>query len=103
MSGLECFVVEGVCLLSVVEKIDAHVDCLVYVKRTHHGRWADERECEVAGDIEEYLRKEREAVRLIRGLETAPESLGLAEEIIRYHARYKPHHKADFFYMREDG
>lgn len=102
MLQLECFVVDGVCMLSVLEKIETRVDCMIYVKRMCHGVWADERECEITGDIEEYIKKERELVRLIEESETTPKSLGLAEEIIRYHEKYKPHQKAELFYMRED-
>jgi hypothetical protein len=52
------FVIDGVCLLSVIEKIETPIDCLVYVKRICHGLWADEDECEITEGIEEY-RKER--------------------------------------------
>jgi hypothetical protein len=101
-SELGCFVIDGVCLLSVLEKIETPIDCLVYVKRMCHGLWADEDECEVTGEVEDYIRKERETVRLIEGSETTPDTLGLAEEIIRYHDKYKPHRKAELFYTRED-
>ncbi len=102
ISELECFVIDGVCLLNVLEKIGIDVDCLIYVKRIRHGLWADKDECDVTGDIEEYIKREKEFVRLIKGSNTTPDTLGLAEEIIRYHYKYKPHHKAQFCYMRED-
>jgi hypothetical protein len=102
VSELDSFVIEGVCLLSVLERIDIPVDCLVYVKRLCHGLWADKDECDVAGNVEEYLGKEKETIRLIEASETTPETLGLAEEIIRYHDKCKPHQKADLFFTRED-
>jgi len=97
-----CFVVDGVCLLNVLEKIETPIDCLVYVKRMCHGLWADEDECEVTEEIEEYIKKEKETIRLIERAENTPDTLGLAEEIIRYHDKYKPHKKAELFYTRED-
>jgi hypothetical protein len=102
VSELECFVVDGVCLLSVLENIETPVDCLVYVKRMCHGLWSDEGECEVTGDVEEYIKNERENLRLFEEIGSTADTLGLVEEIIRYHDNYKPHHKAELFYTRED-
>ena len=102
MSKLECFVVDGVCLLSVLEEIKTPVDCLVYVKRMCHGLWADKDECEVTEDVEDYIKKKRETVRLTDGSDKTPDTSGLTEEIIRYHDKYKPHQKAELFYTRED-
>lgn len=101
-SETNCFVVEGVCLLNVLEKTDTSIDCLIYVKRMQHGLWADERECEITEEIEEFINREKETIRLIEQAENVPETLELAEEIIRYHFKYKPHKKADLFYTRED-
>ena len=58
-SELGCFVIDGVCLLNVLEKIETPVDCLVYVKRMRHGLWADEDACEVTENVKDYIRKER--------------------------------------------
>ncbi len=102
ISEFECFVIDGVCLLSVLGKLEMRVDCLVYVKRMRHGLWADEDECDIKDDVEEYIKKEKEAIRFIEKSDTTPDTLGLAEEIIRYHDKYKPHQKAKIIYMRED-
>lgn len=99
---LDGFVVDGVCLLAVLEQIATAVDCLVYVKRMCHGIWADEHECDLDEDVEEFLDKEKETVRLIERSESAPNTLGLAEEIIRYHDKYRPHKKAECLFTRED-
>lgn len=101
-SELKSFVIDGVCLLSVLEEIKTPIDCLVYVKRMCHGIWADEDECEVTGDVEDYIKKEKETVHLIERSDTTPDTLGLAEEIIRYHGKYKPHLKSEVYYTRED-
>ena len=101
-SETKCFVVEGVCLLNVLEKIDTPIDCLIYVKRMRHNLWADERECEITEEIEVFISKEKELMRLFQQTENMPDSLGLAEEIIRYHYKFKPHKKADLIYTRVD-
>jgi hypothetical protein len=100
-SELECFVIEGVCLLSALEKIEASVDCLVYVKRMSYGHWADEADCEVNGDVEDYINNQRNSP-IRRILATSSDTLGLDEDIIRYCAKRKPHRKADIFYLRND-
>lgn len=102
ISDLDCFVIDGVCLLNVLEEIDTPVDCLVYVKRMCHGLWADEGDCEVSEEVEEYIKKEKETIRLIERSETTPNTLGLVEEIIRYHDKYKPQQQTELFYTRED-
>ncbi len=101
-SETKCFVVEGVCLLNVLEKIDTSIDCLIYVKRMRHNLWADERECEITEEIEDFISNEKELMSLFQQTGNVPDSLGLAEEIIRYHYKFKPHKKADLFYIRED-
>ncbi|RXK89141.1 hypothetical protein EST62_00960 [Chlorobaculum sp. 24CR] len=103
-SELECFVIDGVCLLSVLEKAETSVDCLVYVKRMSYGCWADEADCEVQGDVEVYIKNQRNSPigHFIEGAETSLGTLGLDEEIIRYCAKYKPHLKANIFYLRKD-
>lgn len=39
------FIVEGVCLRQVTERLGLDVDLVVYVKRMHLGLWADEDDC----------------------------------------------------------
>ena len=98
------FIVEGVCLLQVLQRIGTNVDAFVYVKRRHLGLWADERELSVEGDIETFIQGEIETARLvnkIEGLNEKVEGLGLSEEIIRYHAEFKPQEKANAIYWRQ--
>lgn len=100
--NLDGLVLDGICLLKVLDTIDMSVDVLVYVKRMRHGLWADESECEIDCEIEEFIAKEKEIIQLIERTEELPETLGLAEEIIRYHAEYEPYIKADITYERKD-
>ena len=103
LAGKGQFVIEGVCLLEVLARLNIKLDCFIYYKRLQHGLWADERECVIDGDVNEFLESEREIVRLICKDQKRPESLGLAEEIIRYHAARKPHEVADAIYQRSAG
>ena len=98
-------IVEGVCLLQVMEIANVKVDALVYVKRMQHGIWADERECDVVEDVEIFLKAERELVEAFASSETDPTNPALphlAEELIRYHASYRPFDQATFWYCRNE-
>ncbi len=96
------FVIEGVRLLEVLGRATIDNDQLVYVKRFHHGVWADERELNLAEDVESFLRRKRDFVNLLGGFDQAEQDLGIAEEVIRYHASHRPHENADFVYRRDD-
>lgn len=105
IGSLKSFIVEGVCLLEVLRRLKREVDLLVYIKRQQHGLWADERECEIEGDVEGFIEKEREIVKRLSRLEGSSEkagTFGLGEEIIRYHASHRPQHKANAILWRND-
>jgi hypothetical protein len=108
------FVIEGVCLLAVIERLGVHLDCLIYVKRmSSSGLWADEDECEFPLGIEEAIRQSRRNTELMLEFEArqegrpytsgAADEPGLAEEIMRYHAKYRPHAIADITFCRDAG
>ena len=100
LESQERFVIEGVCLLDAIEKAGESLDCLVYIKRFRHGLWADERECQIEGDVDEFIENERQTVALINGSGDVPDDLPFAEEVMRYHARKLPHKKATAIYRR---
>jgi broad-specificity NMP kinase len=94
-------IVEGVCLLQALDVAGLEIDALVYVKRMQHGVWADERECVVLENIEAFLKTERELVEKFLVGEADPTNPALpqlAEELIRYHASYRPFEQAAFLY-----
>lgn len=101
-------IVEGVCLLQVLETAGLEIDTLVYVQRMQHGVWADERECDLDEDVDAFLEGERRLAEMFAAGEAdqASESSSiipsLVEEIIRYHASYRPFEKAAFLYQRHD-
>lgn len=106
-------IIEGVCLLAVLQKLNRVHDMLIYVKRMDDkNTWDDESECDVHGDIEQFIsnRKDwflsimKEKAKIkdeffnpVNG--NIPE---LNEEIIRYHFKFKPHLNADIIYKRLD-
>lgn len=92
------FIVEGVCLLQALEKVDTHPDILLYLKRYHLGLWADERElCVSPEQVEEFLKGEHElAARLSRT--TTEEGPCLLDDIVRYHSQYRPEEHAQYFF-----
>jgi hypothetical protein len=105
ITGTQKFLMEGVCLLAVVQRLGIHLDCLIYIKRMRSGHWVDKDECEFPNGVEEALRLLRRNTELVlefearqngttynRGVTDEP---GLSEEIMRYHARHSPHTVAD--------
>lgn len=99
----EGWVLEGVCMLQALEALSLEPDALVYVKRMSHGHWSDENELAPCIPIEKHLSKLREMFRPIAEEFGETDHLGLAEEIIRYHASHLPHQKASIAYLRANG
>lgn len=107
------FVIEGVCLLEVMERLGVRLDCLIYIKRIGAGLWADEDECEFPNGIEEAIRQSRRNTELMLEFEArqkgelytpgAADEPGLGEEIMRYHAKHRPHAVADITLCRYAG
>jgi len=109
----KAIIIEGVCLLAVIEKLRLDLGILIYIKRTSSfGMWHDEKECDVQIDIEEFIKNKNEDLRRFAEAEASIEGRSfdpdenflpqLKEEIIRYHYKYKPHRKADLIYKRVD-
>ncbi|MEW5966384.1 MAG: shikimate kinase [Pseudomonadota bacterium] len=98
-------IVEGVCLLQALEIANLGIDALVYVKRMQHGIWADERECDVnIENVEVFLQAEKQLVEMFYFGETDQTNSSLpklSEEIIRYHASYRPFEQAVFLYCSD--
>lgn len=109
-------IVEGVCVLGVFERITVRHDLLVYVKRVDkNGYWYDKDTCDPSGPVDELIARRAEEVtaldRLDQELSGEPSSQDdrpgltpLREEIIRYHASYRPSRQAEIVFLRrEDG
>lgn len=98
-------IIEGVCLLQALDIVNVAIDALVYVKRMQHGIWADERECDVIiKNVEVFLEAEKELIEMFSIGETDQTYSALpklAEELIRYHASYRPFERATFLYCRD--
>lgn len=101
-------IMEGVCLLQVLKFAGLDIDTLVYVKRMRHGLWSDERECDIDEDVDAFLEEEKELAEMLstskadQSDQSSSEFPSLAEEIIRYHASYRPFENATFWYCRDD-
>jgi uridine kinase len=105
-------IIEGVCLLAVLERLNQCPDVLIYVKRiSDYGSWRDEDDCEVNDDIDEFISQKHEELQkfvlgeaYIEGSDD-PNDISFpqfAEEVIRYHFTYRPHRNADVIYNRVD-
>lgn len=96
LESLEGYVVEGVCLIQVLRRIQLAPAANIYIKRVQHGFWSDETQLDIREPVEVVLAGARE---LASRFSSSPvNNLGLAEEVIRYHAEFRPHDKADVTY-----
>lgn len=96
LEKLEGYVVEGVCLRQVLGRIQLVPSASIYIKRMQHGIWSDESELNISKPVDTVLAEARTIASLFSS--TPITSLGLAEEIIRYHAEFRPHDHADVTY-----
>jgi hypothetical protein len=96
LDKLDKYVVEGVCLHQVLGRIELGPSASIYIKRMQHGVWSDEDQLDTSKPVEAILAKERADASLFS---YEPVSyLGLREEIIRYHAEFRPQDHADVTY-----
>ena len=102
LASSELILVEGICVLEALERVSLPADALVYVKRMSHGYWSDEEELHTELPVEEHLARIKAALQPMAEALGESGELGIAEEIIRYHAAYRPHEKAAIAYLRTD-
>ena len=105
-------IVDGVCILAALERVSHRHDVLIYVKRLQsYGYWHDEARCDPTEPVDELIGHLAEEVAAVARFdaeqsgETVPEEekpalTPLHEEIIRYHARYRPSRRAEIIFMR---
>jgi hypothetical protein len=105
-------IVEGVCLLDDLKKAEIRASRLICVKKlSPFGFWKDEDECEPPDNIEAFIAKQVEGLRFTSQLLSAPDRKvdsgyedvrlpGFAEELIRYHWKYRPARRADYIFER---
>lgn len=105
-------IVEGVCVLSALERVSHERNALIYVKRlVSYGYWLDEDVCDPTEPVEELIARRAEEVGSFARLDAElsaeplpedekPRLTALREEIIRYHARYRPSRYADIIFLK---
>jgi len=101
-------IIEGVCLLAIMEKFNLKPDLSVYVKKMdRYGFWHDRDECDLEEDVDDFILKEKKCLRSfaefearLEGARMSTENIEfpLSEEIIKYHHGFKPHIKANIIY-----
>jgi len=93
-SSAKVIVLEGLCIRSVLAKLESVPDVTVYVRRVdEYGEWTDEHYFSEDNDLEEILET-------FRRLETVPGIGDHDRETARYHILEKPISRADFVYDR---
>ena len=92
-------VVEGVCLLEILDRVDVSPDVVVYVKRvSRNGYWLDEETCDRARGLRELLRDIRSREERVK----RPGIGDLEREVAEYHCHYTPLARATYVYHRVD-
>jgi hypothetical protein len=99
-------------MLAALERVSREHSVLIYVKRVVHGYWYDEEICDPTEPVEELIARRNEQIasfsrlspELSRKSLSQDEKPGLAplrEEIIRYHAHYRPSRHADIIFLKK--
>lgn len=94
-------ILEGVCLRQVATAAGLAPQVHIYVKRMARWGWADESELAFDGSVESHIQRLKADAALFVDA-TAPVELGLWDEVIRYHATYRPHQICDLVYLRDE-
>jgi hypothetical protein len=96
--------VEGICVLQVLDRLDLRSDIKIYVRRiSASGIWHDGLRIDPSKTVEQVIADDRRAAELwaeIDGEQFVRGHEPLAWEVIRYHYAYTPHETADFYFNR---
>lgn len=104
-------IIEGTCILLVLENMEFDHDLLIYIKiMSNLGDWRDEELWDVKGDVDDFIARlkvnghefsELMAANCDKEFDTeSPYLKPYQEEIIRYHHAFKPHENADIIFWR---
>lgn len=102
-------IIEGVCLLHIVQRLSIRIDKLIYVKRTRHGTWVDEEICLPLESLDLVFEKQRNKIFYYLEWDAYEKEKNspnindivlpkFTKEIIKYHGKYSPSLKADYIY-----
>jgi hypothetical protein len=110
-TAIRPIVIEGVCMLSALERVGHENNLLIYVKRLVGGYyWVDEEMCDPEEPVDELISRRAQEARSFAQLDAElsgellpehdePGLTPLREEIIRYHARYRPSRHAEIIFL----
>lgn len=109
LSDKEIVVIDGVCTLSILDKLSLNPTIAIYIKKIDNlGWWIDGKEFNYDLDLEKVLENKREVSRKWSELEGFDQNrdvksvtdTDISYDIIRYHFRHKPDKNADIIYER---
>ena len=101
LAFFEVYIVEGVCVLQALEVLSLEPDALVYVKVMNNGFWSDEDELAPTTPVDKHLADYRTMIEPMAAYLGESGKLSvLTEEVIRYHAAYRPAERASIVYLR---
>jgi hypothetical protein len=107
-------IVDGVCVLAVLKRVSYKPDVLIYVKRlASYGYWHDADTCDPTEPVDQLIDRLAKEVAAVARFDAEsdgqtlsedeePALTPLREEIIRYHALYRPSRRADIVFIRAE-
>ena len=102
----KAIIVEGVCVLEILKRLEYKPDVLIYVKRLgQDGSWDDEiinfPPDQTAEEVIANLKRSTEMITEMIRVGVSPSNREtVLDEIIRYHYEYHPHEEADVVFER---
>ena len=93
-------VIEGICLLEILEAAGVTADVAIYVKRIDQsGSWADAEICDHTRGLDTIL----EGINSFEQAASTPGAYDLQREVAEYHCKRGPLQEATFAFRRVDG
>ena len=109
LTGDKTIVVDGICILKVLNKIGFNSDIKIYVKKLRLGRWRDGNLFDYRRNIADVLSEKRASLEEFENVSACIEGRSpeindseedMFHEIIRYHFEYEPDINADIVFER---
>jgi len=106
------FIIEGVLLCQIIEKLDIELECLIYVKSvnaryynvTKTYRWIDETDCDFQCTPEDKINEATKQGKIVdkeinKTNNSSSELPQLIKDLFYYNKNYRPFDKADHIYL----
>ena len=109
MNNMKVTIIDGICILKILENLKIKSELKIYVKRLSYGFWYDEEYFDYDRKVDEIIQESEDSIKKLidYGAKTQnnPElkytyRKSIFHEIVKYHHEYKPDKNADIIYER---